>query len=190
MFRAKKIKIFLLFFFLSIFIYFFFQYIKKKQFEPVSGTNDQINYSNSNIIKDIAYTSKDEKGNIYKIFAKKGEIDLTNTDIIFLTEVNALIEMVGASKIKISSDFGKYNINNYNTIFSKNVIVDYTDNKIKGEYLDFSMLKNLLMMSRNIIYTNKENTLYADTIEINTKTKDIQISMYEKNKKIKVINKN
>jgi len=98
--------------------------------------------------------------------------------------------MVDSSKIKIKSDFGKYNIKNYDTIFSKNVIVDYLDNKITGEYLDFSMLKNILMISKNVIYTNIENILYADTIEMNIKTKDIQISMYEKDKKVQIKSKN
>ena len=98
--------------------------------------------------------------------------------------------MIDSSKIKIKSDFGKYNVNNYDTIFSKNVIVDYLDNKITGEYLDFSMLKNLLMISKNVVYTNIENILYADIIEMNIKTKDIQISMYEKDKKVQIKSKN
>ena len=42
------------------------------------------NFTNSNIIKDIKYSSKDLKGNEYIILAKQGEIDLNNNDIIFL----------------------------------------------------------------------------------------------------------
>ena len=36
---------------------------------------------NSNIIKDINYTSRDLKGNEYILVAKEGEIDLNNSDI-------------------------------------------------------------------------------------------------------------
>ena len=32
---------------------------------------------------------------------------------------------------------------NYDTIFSKNVIINYVDNKITGDYLDFSMMKEI-----------------------------------------------
>ena len=32
---------------------------------------------------------------------------------------------------------GKYNSENFDTIFSKNVIINYLDNKITGEYLRF-----------------------------------------------------
>ena len=54
---------------------------------------------------------------------------------------------------QITSDYGKYNTNNFDTIFSKNVIINYIDNKITGEYLDFSMKKTMII-SRNVIYTN------------------------------------
>jgi hypothetical protein len=37
----------------------------------------------------------------------------------------------------ITSNYGKYNTINYDTIFSKNVKIDYVDNIITGDYLDF-----------------------------------------------------
>ena len=46
------------------------------------------------------------------------------------------------------------------------------------------------MISKNVVYTNIENILYADIIEMNIKTKDIQISMYEKDKKVQIKSKN
>ena len=92
--------------------------------------------------------------------------------------------------IEISSDFGKYNVNNYDTIFSKNVIITYLDNKIIGDYLDFSFEKNLMIVSKNVILNNEKNTLQADVVELNIKTKDIKIFMHEENKKINVISLN
>ena len=76
--------------------------------------------------------------------------------------------------------------NNFDTIFSKNVIINYLDNKITGEYLDFSIERNSMIISKNVIYTNLENILKADVIEINIKTKDTKIFMYEKNKKVNI----
>jgi hypothetical protein len=38
----------------------------------------------------------------------------------------------------------------------------------------------------NIIYTNLENILKADVIEINIDTKDTVIYMHEENKKVKI----
>ena len=54
---------------------------------------------NSNIIKDINYTSRDLKGNEYILIAKQGEIDLDNSDIIFLTDVTAYIKLVKNSEL-------------------------------------------------------------------------------------------
>ena len=92
--------------------------------------------------------------------------------------------------IEISSDFGKYNINNYDTIFSKNVIITYLENKITGGYLDFSWDKNLMIISKNVILENKNNTLKADVIELNIKSRDIKIFMYEENKKVNIKSQN
>ena len=113
------------------------------------------NFTNSNIIKDIKYSSKDLKGNEYIILSKEGEIDLNNNDIIFLKKVTAFIKMSKNNEtITIVSDFGKYNTTNYDTIFSKNVKINYLNNQITSDYLDFSMIKNILIISKNVVYTN------------------------------------
>ena len=54
--------------------------------------------------------------------------------------------------ITIVSNFGKYNTINFDTIFSKNVKTTYLDNKITGDYMDFSMIKNLLIISKNVVF--------------------------------------
>ena len=155
---------------------------------PISDMEEEAVY-NSNIIKDINYTSRDLKGNEYILIAKEGEIDLDNSDIIFLTDVTAYIKLVKNSElIVITSNYGKYNSINYDTIFSKNVKIDYVDNIITGDYLDFSMMKNLLIVSRNVVYKNLENTMKADVIELDTTTKDTKIFMYNSGEQVNVTN--
>ena len=159
-----------------------------KPVNPTSEIEEEAVY-NSNIIKDINYTSRDLKGNEYILIAKEGEIDLDNSDIIFLTDVTAYIKLVKNSElIVITSNYGKYNTINYDTIFSKNVKIDYVDNIITGDYLDFSMTKNLLIISRNVVYKNLENTMKADVIELDTITKDTKIFMYNSNEQVNVTN--
>ena len=156
--------------------------------EPlVEKTNDEI--YNSNIIKDVMYTSMDADGNQYTITALEGEIDYSNPNILYLTGVKGLIQLKDSDDINITSNFGRYNSNNFDTIFSKNVIINYLDNKIIGDYLDFSLETNLLIISKNIIYTNLENKLRADALEMNIKTKDTKIFMYEKEKKVNIQSK-
>ena len=169
----------------------YFKEDKSKLSKPVNPTSEieEDAVYNSNIIKDINYTSRDLKGNEYIIIAKEGEIDLDNNDIIFLTDVTAYIKLSKNSElIVITSDYGKYNTINYDTIFSKNVKIDYIDNTITGDYLDFSMMKNLLIISRNVVYKNLENTMKADVVELDTTTKDTKIFMYNLNEQVNVTN--
>lgn len=177
----------------SIFI-FSFIYIKflNKSSIKVKENSDlkEENFTNSNIIKDIKYSSKDLKGNEYVILAEEGEIDLENTNIIFLKDVVASVKLIKDNEeINISSDFGKYNTLNYDTIFSRNVKVNYLENNIASNYLDFSMDKNILIISKNVVYTHPQNTLKADVITLNTITKDTKIYMHNSNQKVEVSSK-
>ena len=140
----------------------------------------------SNKIKDVKYTTKDADGNEYIITAIEGEIDYSNTNIIYLTNIKAVIKLINSDDILITSDYGKYNSVNFDTIFSKNVIINYINNKITGEYLDFSLERNSLLISKKVVYTNLENILKADAVEMNIKTKDTKIFMYENQKKVNI----
>ena len=175
-----------------IFSFIFVVYLKFfKKVEKVTETEvpNDVLYS-SNIINDVRYTTKDANGNEYIITALKGEIDYSNPNDLYLTKVDALIKLKNSNDIVISSNFGKYNIDNLDTIFSKNVIITYIDNEIKAEYLDFSLKRNLMMISKNVVYNNFNNILKADVVEIDIKSKDVKIFMYEKNKKVNINNKN
>ena len=165
----------------------FFKKVETVQIDP--KIIDQSTY-NSNIIENVNYTTVDNDGNEYKINAQKGEIDYSNSNILFLTNVNAIIKLKNSENITISSDYGKYNSENFDTIFSKNVIINYLKNKITGEYLDFSLERNSMIVSKNVVYTNLKNILKADAIEMNIKTKDTKIFMYENQKKVNIKSKN
>tara|TARA_B100000787_G_scaffold149776_1_gene121915 strand:+ start:1549 stop:2121 length:573 start_codon:yes stop_codon:yes gene_type:complete len=183
----KKVILFVFFLILLFLVY--FKLIKKNELIQSDINLDEKTLYNSNIIKDVNYVSIDAKGNEYIINASEGEIDLENSNIIYLTGVRALIKLTNSNNVKITSDFGKYNIDNYDTIFSKNVIIKYIDNKITGEYLDFSIVRNSLIVSRNVIYTNNENILKTDVIEVDINTKDTKIFMYNSNEKVNIKSK-
>ena len=187
--KAKKLfKIFLPSFFLILLIIIYLNGSDKKV-EEIPNTEKYEDKSYSlNIIENVSYSSKDVKGNEYIIEANKGEVDLVNSNIIFLTQVNAIVKLYDGDLVLIDSDFGKYDINNFDTIFSKNVIINYLENKITGEYLDFSMMRNSMIISKDVTYTNQKNILKADVIEVDIETKDTKIFMYENTKKVNIKN--
>ena len=194
----KKIIIsgsFIIFFF-SLLVYYYFKsnnekklIEKKKKIELVKTEgieNNEEEIRSLNIIQDVSYSAKDTKGNEYFVKASEGTIDQNYDNFIFLKSVNATINLENYKLIEISSDFGKYNTDNYDTIFSKNVIIKYLDNIIKGGYLDFSWGKNLMIISKNVVLESNQSSLQADVIEVNIEKKDIKIFMYEENKKVNI----
>ena len=159
--------------------------IEKKKIELIDEKIES-----ANIIQDVSYSAKDTKGNEYFLKASEGTIDQNQSNFIFLKSVKGVINLKDYELIEISSNFGKYNINNYDTIFSKNVVISYLDNKIKGDYLDFSLDKKLMIVSKDVTIKNNKNSLSADVIEVNIETKDLKIFMYEEDKKVNFKNLN
>ena len=180
----------IIFFFLILILFSYNKITKKKEVVNNDMISDENDSYNSNIIRDVSYISKDSRGNEYILNASEGQIDLSNTKTIFLTNLVAKINLNDKSEINIISDFGKYNIDNYDTIFSKNVIMTHMDHEIKGNYLDFSLDRNSMIISKDVIYTKLNKSLQADVIEIDLRTKDTKIFMHEQNKKVNVKTKN
>ena len=186
----KFAKIFFICLILIVLFYIiYYRFYEDTEVKIVKNENQDISY-NSNILKDIEYNTKDKDENEYIIKALQGEIDFSNPNILFLTNVKAIIKLNTSEIITITSDYGRYNSENNDTIFSKNVKINYLENAILSQYLDFSLIKNYMIISKNVVYTNLENVLKADVVEIDLKTKDSKIFMYEKNKKVNIKSKN
>ena len=176
---------------ISLFLIIFYLYKeinenKKKQSKIKNLSISEDILFNSNTFSDVNYSTKDAKGNEYIIKAKKGEVDYSDPNTIFLTDVYSLIKLTNSNNIEITSNYGKYNTVNFDTIFSKNVIVTYLENKINGEYLDFSIGRNSMIISKNVIYKNLDNILKADVVEIEVDTKNTKIFMHNMEKKVNI----
>ena len=169
---------------LLITLIFYSKYFKEEEVSKEKNIIIEEEVYKSNIIKDVNYTTKDKDGNEYIINANQAEIDYSDANILFLTDVKAFIKLSNSEIITITSDYGKYNSENFDTIFSKNVLINYLNNKITGEYLDFSIDRSTMIMSKKIVYSNLNDTIEADVIEINIKNKDTKIFMYDKNNKV------
>ena len=182
------LQVVMIFVIIIISLWFYLKYFTKN-FEDVKETQviekiDENQNNTSTYIDDINYVSTDVKGNKYQITAKQAEIKVENSDIMFLRDVVAFIYIKNSDTVKITSNFGKYNTKNYDTIFSENVIIVYGDYKITGEHLDFSFFNNLGTISTNVVYSADGVKMFADKVEMNLTTKDTKIFMNESTKKI------
>ena len=186
--KKTVLQVLMIFLIITISLSFYFKYFNKtdknlKKNKVIEKININQNDS-STYIDNINYISSDSKGNKYQITAKKAEIDVNDSDVMFLENIIAYIFVKDSDVVKITSDFGKYNSKNYDTIFSKNVIVVYPGHKITGEYLDFSFLSNLGTISTNVIYKGDKTNLFADRIEIDLISKDTKVFMNNSTKKV------
>ena len=176
----------LLLFIILIFLILTFSYFKKNKNVEIAIPEEE--KYNSNIIKDIDYVSEDANGTKYNIKADEGETDLKYSDIIFLRNVKAIITTKASEKIFITSDFGKYNIITNDTIFSKNVTVNYLENTIYGEYLDYSSNRNTIIISKNVKYIHLKNIMKSDVIEMDILTRNTKIYMHDNKDKVNINN--
>ena len=192
--NKKSLKIFFVILFLILLLIFYLKFFNENKIENKIENNslndNEQTEAVSNIIKEISFSSKDEEGNEYILKAEEGEIDLLNDKIIYLKKITAQIILDNSEDIIIVSDFGEYNIENYDTIFSGNILIKYLDNKITSNYMEFSLRKNIMTITKNVVYSNKDNVLKADAVEFKTDIKKVNIYMYDKSEKVKITGKN
>jgi lipopolysaccharide export system protein LptA len=111
-------------------------------------------------------------------------------NLIKMKQVQSIIKLKNSTPIKISADNAIYDKLNYNTIFSGSVIITYGKHSITAGNADLAFEKNLATIYNNIIYKNLNTRLLADKMEMNLLTKNLKVSMNDKQKKVKIINLN
>ena len=182
-----QLLLILLFIFISLFL--FFKYFKSSGFQNFNKTNlEQTTTTGESLIEDLKYLSTDKKGNKYEIEAKKGNIDKNNPDIIYLENVSAIILLQNSDLILIKSNFAKYNIKNFDTLFNDSILVNYGEHVLKSGFLDLSFENNLVSLYDNVRYISGVSSLKADKAEIDILNKKTKIFMEDSNKKVQINN--
>ena len=148
----------------------------------------QIQNNTSNILNNITYENFDVEGNRYQISASTGEIKDLNSDIIYMSDVVALIFLKDLGTVKILSKNAIFNSLSFNSNFYDNVQLNYLEHQLNGEKLDLKFNENLLILKEKVLYQNLNTKLFADAISIDLITKNSKIFMNDDEKKIKILN--
>ena len=193
------ILLIILFFILWYIFYFYLREDSKIVELSNNGIENNAIYLNSNeetekenseshreITENLVYKSKDTKGNTYLLESKFGKTDIENKNIILLDQVTAKINSKGKPEISIKADNAEYDYDNLNTKFFNNVKIKYSSNIITSDNLDLIFNKNIANMYNNVFFKNDTSNAKADLINMNFLTGNINIKMYEENKKIEV----
>ena len=148
---------------------------------------DNLNFDN--VMENLEYKSSDKSGNNYIIKAKKGKINPKKENLLILEDVYGEIKLVGKSTIYIYSNFAQYNRNNFDTRFYQNVLVNYKDKRFNCDNLDLFFKDNFGSMYNNIVFVDKNTQINADQVNMNLLNGDINIKMFQEEKKIKILKK-
>ena len=140
-----------------------------------------------NLVKDIEYTSIDQKGNKFHLLANSGKSNKDNNDILDLINVRGKITSNIRDTIYIVSDFAQYNSVNLNSKFYENVIINYQDKEITCVNFDINMETNKAIAYNNVLITDPKSIMKAGIVEFDLKTKDININPEIKTKEVEVI---
>ncbi len=148
---------------------------------------DNLNFDN--VMENLEYKSSDKSGNNYIIKAKKGKVNLEKENLLILEDVYGEIKLVGKSTIYIYSNFAQYNRNNFDTRFYQNVLVNYEDKRFNCDNLDLFFKDNFGSMYNNIVFVDENTQINADQVNMNLLNGDINIKMFQEEKKIKILKK-
>ena len=99
------------------------------------------------------------------------------------------IQLKDKSEIIIESDYATYNSNSFDTEFYQNVIILYEEKKFNSDNLDLLFKNNKAIIYNNIKYFDNKIISTADEIEFDYIKGDINIKMFDKNEKIKILKK-
>ena len=181
----QSILFFIIILFIGLFIFKFLveteaKNNKAKKIELSTDTNKNF----SNIIENIEYKSNDNRGNQYIIKAKYGEIVNENSDLLLMSDVEAIIIFSDYEKVTITSSGAIYNIINYDTNFKENITIKYAEHNMTSNNADLLFKDHRVKIYNDINYNNLNTDFFADVMEIDLLTKDLKIYMNENNKKI------
>ena len=160
---------------------------EKKVTEINSDKSNEID--ESNLIESLRYISQDLVGNTYIINAESAKFEEDKTDYIFLFKVNAEIITKDSEVIRIYSDTANYNKKNNDTVFKKNVSIEYTDQIIKSGIVKLNFSQNLIEIIENVYYMNNNTKMYADKVELDYLRKKMRVSMLDQNDNVQISGK-
>ena len=128
-----------------------------------------------NLVKDVEYTSVDQKGNKFYLLATSGKSNINDSNILDLENVRGKITSDTRDTIYIVSDFAQYHSINLNSKFYENVVINYQDKQINCINFDINMETNKAIAYNEVIITDPKSKIKAGMVEFDLKTKNIDI---------------
>ena len=152
-------------------------------------SNKEDNRNKENLIKNLKYSVELVDSGKYEISSNLSQLVVLENgmEVIYMKDVSAIFTDKNNKKVFINSNNAEFNSENYDTLFSGNIIIKYEDNLITSEKLHFNFIENNILVYENVIYTGLNGKIQTDNIKINLLSKNIEIFMNEKSKNVKIM---
>ena len=162
----------------------------KSKIEVDTPEEEQAANPENNLIKNLKYEVKLNKNNQYAITSDLSEITYEDgEEVVKMQKVTAILLNQKNIPLIITSELATYNNFNYNTKFNQNVRVEYLNNIILSDKLEFDYNNNLITIYENVEYDGIQGNIIADNIKIDLFTKKIEIYMSNINNNVEVTTK-
>jgi len=196
----KIIQLSLLFLLIIISILFYKTYFGLSEKNKIISSKEDINKdtnessftsdNQSNLIKNLRYNVNLDNNREYIIYSELSELRYeNNVEIVKMEKVFGVFVDNTNLPINITSDSAVYNRTSSNTLFEKNVRIEYMDNLIMSDKLDLNFEKNIVSIYDNVVYEGIEGKMVADNIVVNLISKKIEIFMHNKSNKVEITTK-
>jgi lipopolysaccharide assembly outer membrane protein LptD (OstA) len=189
--KVIKLILFLLLIIISIIFYkVYFSENNQSKIEADILEEKQTTNSENDLIKNLKYEVKLDEKNQYVITSDLSEITYEEgKEVVKMQKVIAILIDQKNIPLIVTSELATYNNFNYNTKFSQNVRIEYLDNIILSDKLDFDFNNNLITIYENVEYDGVQGNIIADNIKMDLTTKEIEIYMSNINDNVEVTTK-
>ena len=189
--KVIKLILFLLLIIISIIFYkIYLSENTKSKIEVDTPEEEQAANPENNLIKNLKYEVKLNKNNQYVITSDLSEITYVGgNEVVKMQKVIAILSNQKNIPLIITSELATYNNFNYNTKFSQNVRVEYLNNIILSDKLEFDYNNSLITIYENVEYDGIQGNIIADNIKIDLFTRKIEIYMFNIDNNVEVTTK-
>ncbi len=185
--RKKNILLVQILIFITaiLLIYYTYGNKEKQDYNKISKTvkkeeeSDRRDKVRSNIFADVEYKGVDLQGNRYEIKSKEATFEIEKSELINMKIMSAIFYFKDGSVLKVRGDYGTYNNKNNDMKFRENIKVEYKDNLLFSDNLDFLNTKNSLTIYGNVRVESIKGTMAADNLKFDLSKQTLDISMFD-----------
>ena len=173
--------------------YFYYPYVNKAREAKIDqnmkkNLEDKLIDGQTSAFEKVVYEGLYDLNKPFSVKSEKAYMLDSEPDIVYMSQMHVTLNLTDGRIINITSDKGRYNKNNHDCFFEKNVRVVDKETKIFSENLELLASKNFAKVYNNVRLNDPTGSLNADQIDYNFETKKFKVSMFdEKLVKMKVI---